>query len=68
MEMILAILLYLGAIFCHCSYYQSEIDQITQEREPEIQMVQSNPDEMHIVETQFLPLVETITILDVDEQ
>ncbi len=67
MELTLGIMLYLNILFVGEEYHIEYIDQAEQEFYTEIQSVKQNTSEMQIVESQYVPQVETLVIYEYDD-
>lgn len=64
MELLVAILLYLGFIQVDNSYTSGYVNHLGVINQPQIQMVQSDPNQMQIVGNDYYELVPRVEVVD----
>jgi hypothetical protein len=64
MQLLLAILLYLRFIVSPATYEKSHIDLLEQHHQPEIQNVQSDPQQMDLVQREYMGPASQIIVID----
>jgi len=63
MELLVAILLYLGFIQVDNSYTEAYVNHLGASNQPQIQMVQSDPHQMQIVGNDYYELVPRVDVI-----